>query len=122
MDDQLTLQQFYLKFNFPKMLRLDIPDDDHARISQALNIELVAVMEILGQFDQNVKAIASKIKEKTSLDRLPQRPEKVAFAGDSITSDRESYFQIIKEILSGSRNIAWIDDARSGNTTVGRYI
>ena len=118
MNERLTQDQFYLKFNFQKFLRMDIQDDDYVRISQTLAIETEAVRRILAEFARHVDNIASQIKLVTMFVQLNDRPAKIAFVGDSITSDRESYFNIIKRVLSGNKNLQFIDAARSGNTTV----
>lgn len=118
MNERLTQDQFYLKFNFQKFLRMDIQDDDFDRISQALAIEPELVQRFLAEFARHVENIATQIKLVTMLAQLTDRPAKIAFVGDSITSDRESYFNIIKRVLSGQKNLKFIDAARSGNTTV----
>lgn len=118
MNERLTQDQFYLKFNFQKFLRMDIQDDDYARIGQALAIDPEQVQRILMEFARHVDNFASQIKLVTMFDQLNNRPAKIAFIGDSITSDRESYFNIIKRVLSGKKNLQFIDAARSGNTTV----
>lgn len=118
MNERLTQDQFYLKFNFQKLLRMDIQDDDYVRIGQVLAIEPEQVRRILTEFERHVDNFASQTKLVTMFDQMYNRPAKIAFIGDSITSDRESYFNIIKRVLSGKKNLQFIDAARSGNTTV----
>lgn len=118
MDEKLTQEQFLLKFNFQKFLRLDIPDDDYARIGQALAIDPGLVEDILAGFARRVGHTAWQIRLELNLGQITGRPFRIAFVGDSITSDRESYFQIIRQVFATRQNLSFIDAARSGNTTV----
>ncbi len=103
--------EFLLKFNFQKWLRLGINDYDYDRIGKILGIEIPEVTAVLESFKSDNREAASKIKGLKKW-KFKDRAN-IIFIGDSNTSNRTSYMNILKEAFSSHENINFIDCALS---------
>lgn len=117
-------EEFIIKFNLQKLLGFGIDDSDTTRIAQVLNCPLELVDEITMKYRlNNLKQAEIIVADCNGLDALVKDSEKtIAFIGDSITSDRESYFNIIKVVFKNFKNINFIDAAVSGDRTANALI
>lgn len=115
----LSDEEFHLRFNFQKLLRIDIDDDDYERISKALNIQLEYTKKTLEAYTKKNMSIAAKLEKKTdTLSKVNKMiKKKVMFIGDSITSDRLSFFNIIRILFNDYKGIEFIDAAVSCGKT-----
>lgn len=112
-------EEFSIKFNLQKLLGFGIDDSDTARIAQVFNCPHELVDEVTMKYRlNNVKQAEIILRDSNSLDAIDKDSKKtIAFIGDSITSDRESYFNIIKLVFKNFKNIEFIDAAVSGDRT-----
>lgn len=110
-------EEFAIKFNFQKLWGLGIDEGDIARIAQSLNCPLEWAEEIIMKYKMNTLKHAEMILQGSRIAHLPDNgcQKTIAFIGDSITSDRESYYNIIKTAFSEYKAISLIDAAVSGD-------
>lgn len=111
------------KFNFKfKLHKTSIPiglgDEDYERLSVAYGVSLEDVMAEVNE------ARASNAQEaKLLLEKYPQaaealRGKKIAFLGDSITSDWKSYMNVMRAAFADASSIQILDAAVSGFKTI----
>ena len=113
----MTNEEFFIKFNFQKMMRMGIEDNDIEKISSALLIDKNFTAACINDLQKNVENSARKLVRQ--LDTLKNSKDvSICFVGDSLTSDRESFFNMIKAAFVKNKNIRFIDASRSGNFTV----
>ncbi len=108
-------QLFTLRFNFQNMLRLPVDPYDYNRIANILNIDDGDdVKKALDHFTEVNKKTAEELACKYDVDSLKNKELTVVFAGDSVTSDRLSYMNILKEVFAHNKGIKLLDSAVSG--------
>jgi lysophospholipase L1-like esterase len=111
---------FELKFNLYKQKDIDIADHDYDRISNVFGCAAELVQDQARRFDDHIACLAHSILGGgTDLRDLGENRCKmtIAFMGDSLTSDREGYFNIIKKCFTNYSNYEFIDAAVSGYRT-----
>ncbi len=114
MDHTLTSELYNnIKFNMQKLI-LDVPEEDAGWLSRIFNAEEESVRKLLAAFESTVSLQAEEIRKSGNIPKV-QGNKKIVFIGDSITSDRESYFNIIKKIYENETGLIWIDAAISGD-------
>lgn len=114
MDHTLTSELYNnIKFNMQKLI-LDVPKEDARWLGRIFNAEEEAVQRLLDAFENTVSLQAEEIRKSRSIPKV-QGDRKIVFIGDSITSDRESYFNIIRKIYENENGLIWIDAAISGD-------
>lgn len=117
-EKMLTNEQFLVKFNVHKLMRQGIPDDDYIRIGSSLGIDPTLVLQIINDYKTSVIESAERIQNIFELKPDSVRSyKKILCIGDSNSSDRESYFNIVRQIFSKNKNIGFIDSSISGATT-----
>lgn len=112
----MTLQsELYnnVKFNMHKLI-LDIEEDDYGRIGMVFGDNPDKVRDFLNCFSENLYRQAQMLKDKIDLPEVKTR-KAIAFIGDSITSDRESFMNILKKAFENETNLGFIDAAVSGD-------
>lgn len=110
--------QFNFKFNLHKScIPIGLKDDDYQSLSTAYGVSLEDMMAEVEANQAFLRAEADLLLQKYP--DFPQKMagKKIAFLGDSITSDRRSYFNIIRTALKGS-DVQLLDDAISGYKVV----
>lgn len=114
MEDRTLKSELYnnIKFNMQKLI-FDVPKNDSERLSEIMDASDAECHEMIAQFDDQVKQIAEKIRHKMIIP-IAKKESTIAFIGDSITSDRESFFNIIQELYKDQENMKFIDAAVSG--------
>lgn len=114
----LTSEQFLIKYNIQKLMRQGIADDDHIRIGNALGINPTLVLQIINEYKSSVIDSANKIQNICKFQpKCVNKYKKVICIGDSNSSDRESYFNILKQLFIHDTNIDFIDSSISGATS-----
>lgn len=107
---------FNLKFNLHKAYTdIGIKDDDAARLGHIYDIpqnEIGGVLE--GFAAENKKNADAILAEVPKIDIDPEKKAKIAYIGDSITSDRISHQRIMQTILAPYKNIEIRDFSISG--------
>ena len=108
--------KFCHRFNLHKKMGFNIEDDD-----------LKSIARIYGVPEKELRAVDEELKQevrdsaKIVQDRIGTRNNDSAVIylalGDSITSDRTSYMNIIRELWKENRNRTVIDAGISGDTT-----
>lgn len=102
-----------LKFNMHKLL-LEIPENDSEWLSSIFGASEKETRQLLDKFSETTNRQAEELKKKIALPAVHGR-KTVAFIGDSITSDRESYLNILKKLYENNKEIKFIDAAISGD-------
>lgn len=102
-----------IKFNMQKLI-LDVPERDTLWLSRIFGAGEEEVKKLLDDFEGTVSEQAEKIRENMEIPEIHGK-KRIVFIGDSITSDRESYFNILKKIYEDERELTWIDAAISGD-------
>lgn len=116
--------QFNFKFKLHKSnISIGLADDDYARLSVAYGVPLA---EMMAEVDAD--AASNAAEAALLLKTHPDAPEalrgvRLAFMGDSITSDRRSYLNIIRTAIGDSAEI--LDDSISAykiNDIITNYV
>ncbi len=107
---------FNLKFNLNKAYTdIGICDDDAARQAAIYDIDPAEIDGIMAGFYEENKTNAAKVLESYgTFAPNTQKEYRIAYLGDSITSDRNSHQNIVKCILEKYNNINIKDFAISG--------
>lgn len=112
----LTLQsELYnnIKFNMQKLI-LDVPKRDALWLSRIFAAEEEEVRKLLDGFENAVWEQVKQIRKSMDIPQV-HGAKTIVFIGDSITSDRESYFNIIRKLYEDEKELRWIDAAVSGD-------
>ena len=111
--------RFLFKSNLHRLMGFSIDDNDINRIAAIFNCSPDMLAEITKEFKRNVSRIAKEIFEEMPgrIQTLEKNGRKVICIGDSISSDRESYQYILREVFHQSQRVQFIDSAVAGNTT-----
>ncbi len=107
---------FNLKFNLHKAyVDIGIADDDAQRLACVYDIDPNEIVGILDGFEvQNKKNARTILGEHGELSIRPDKQVKIAYIGDSITSDRISHQRIMEQILKQYTGIELRDFSISG--------
>lgn len=104
-------QQLAVRFNFQKMGPLGIADDDYRRVAMAVDSTEADVRALCENFHQQNRRTA---EELGICGGLADAPVRICFIGDSITSERTSYMNILRDGLAVDKNIETLDFSISG--------
>jgi len=102
-----------VKFNMHKLI-LDLPEQDADRIANVFQADRNEVETLIESFQQSVRAEAQRIRRDMTIPE-PEGKRSIVFLGDSITSDRESYLNTIRELYRDRPDVTIIDAAISGD-------
>ena len=102
-----------IKFNMQKLI-LDVPGEDYHWLSGIFSEPEQEIEKLICQLKATVTAQAQKVKEQAAVPQ-PVKKCRIAFVGDSITSDRTSYLNILKELYKDEDKLTFIDAAVSGD-------
>jgi len=110
------------KFNFKfKLHKTSIPfgleDDDYVRLSVAYGVSLDEVMAEVNAAQASNESEAKLLKEKYPDAASRLQGKKIAFMGDSITSDWQSYMNIMRTAFAGD-SVQILDAAVSAFKTI----
>lgn len=115
MEDLSLVSELYncVKFNMHKLI-LDFPERDAERIAMVFDADRTDVESLIASFHQTVQAEAERTRAEM---HIPSPKDKcsIVFLGDSITSDRESYLNTIRELYRDRQDVTIIDAAISGD-------
>ena len=110
---------FNFKFNLHKsLIPIGIDDSDYIRLQTVYGVDGEWMRETVTEFTQSNTHYAQLLKEEVDLSILGSKPLKIAFFGDSITSDRQSYLNILKLATKEYQNISLVDMAISAHKSV----
>ncbi len=116
--EDLTLQsELYnnLKFNMQKVL-FEFPENDIAQLSRVFDAALPECESMLNGFQDAIVTMTAQITKEIPLPTV-NKELTIAFVGDSLTSDRESYFNVIRYLFRNEKRLNLIDAAISGFKT-----
>lgn len=115
MEDLSLASELYnsVKFNMQKLI-LDLPEQDAERIAMVFDADRNEVETSIESFHQTVRAEAEQTRREVTIPRLEGK-HSIVFLGDSITSDRESYLNIIRELYRDRPDVNIVDAAISGD-------
>ena len=103
-----------MKFNIHKsLIPIGISDDDYSRLAKVYDADDALMEQVVSTIEKSNGLYAQRITEKFDFAKLIEKPITLAFLGDSITSDRQSYFNIIRK-ATGNGNAVFVDYAISG--------
>ncbi len=102
-----------IKFNMQKLI-LDVPGEDALRLGRIFDAKEEEIRKLLDDFEDTIRRQAEEIRGSFDIPQVHES-RRIAFIGDSITSDRESFFNIIRKIYEGEERLTWIDAAISGD-------
>lgn len=112
MTNQLTEpMQIAVRFHYQKMAPLGIEDTDYRRVAMSLDIPEEGVRELCQQYLAQNQAAAAELFPQPV---CPKRMRKICFIGDSITSERKSYMNILRAAFAAQDNVQILDCAVSG--------
>ncbi len=119
--EKIDTSDFELSFNFKfnlhkSIISIGIEDSDWERLAVVYGTDLHWVKTEVEKIEREVQEGAKKVASAMNLDKLKAaRSLKVAFLGDSITSDRQSYLQMIREVVKDIPAFEIIDFSISGH-------
>ena len=115
MEDMTLSSELYnnVKFNMQKLI-LDIPEGDSKRLGEVFGASEEETAEIIIGCGDTAVELAKGFLAKHAKPEVRCR-KTVAFIGDSITSDRESYLRAIQYLFRDDEEINIIDAAVSGD-------
>ncbi|MCE5188752.1 MAG: SGNH/GDSL hydrolase family protein [Eubacteriales bacterium] len=102
-----------VKFNMYKLI-LDLPEQDSDRIAMVFHADRNEVQSLMESFRQTVRTEAERMRAETSIPASTAK-RSIVFIGDSITSDRESYMNTIRELYRDQPNVQIVDASISGD-------
>jgi len=108
--------EFNLKFNLVKAyIDIGLSDDNAELMAMIYGLSPEEYSAAISGFEQsNRKNAAEVLAAHGAFHPDPDTPCKIAYLGDSITSDRESHQHIVREILKDCKNIVFKDFSVSG--------
>ena len=95
-------------------LILDVPERDTLWLSRIFAAEEREVEALIEDFENTVLRQVREIREKGNVPQV-HGPKTIVFVGDSITSDRESCFNILRKLYEDEKELRWVDAAISGD-------
>ncbi len=93
---------------------IEEPIENPKKLAEMFGEDEKEVLNYLNEFNDTLNEQSEKLRQK-DVKFYTADPVKIAFVGDSITSDRESYMNIIKRTLLTEKCIHIIDAAISGD-------
>lgn len=102
-----------IKFNMQKLI-LDVPEDDAVWLGHIFGESKEAVKQVIDDCKNVVKSQAEKLKKEIDIPHI-ENGKTIAFIGDSITSDRCSYLNILRELYKECEDVSFVDAAISGD-------
>lgn len=102
-----------IKFNMQKLI-LDVPEADAEWLGNIFKAPKEEVEELITGLQQEVKEQAERLADEMNIPSVSKECT-VAFVGDSITSDRSSYFNIFRYLYREKKRIHLVDAAVSGD-------
>lgn len=102
-----------LKFNMQKLI-LDVEENDYDYLASIFKVSGEEVKKMLYEFEATLEQQAGRIKQEITLPEV-REAKTLAFIGDSITSDRESYFHILRKLYGAKSKLQFIDASVSGD-------
>ena len=114
--------QFNFKFNLHKsLLPIGIDDHDLSRLSVVYGTDSEWLRKEAALIEQANARCAARLETQFNLSALTGKQAKIIFLGDSITSDRQSYLNILKQALSGSTGLKLVDLSISAQKSVDLF-
>lgn len=115
MEDLTLKSELYnnIKFHMQKLI-LDIPENDSQRLGGIFNAEPAEIDLLLNSFEKALDEQAALFLQNTQRISVPKKTV-IAFIGDSITSERESFQNILKKVYKDEKNLIFVDAAVSGD-------
>ena len=109
--------QFNFKFNLHKsLIPIGISDKDYERLIKVYGIDEKTLMREVKVIEKSNLCQAQWVKEKVDLTPFGTAVSKrILFLGDSITSDRQSYFNILQLACGEYTEISLVDLSISGH-------
>ena len=109
---------FNFKFNLHKTIfSIGIEDNDYTRLQEVYGVDSEWMKQIVFEFAQSNARNAQQLKEVCDLSALGRRPLKIVFLGDSNTSNRQSYVNILKAATREYPQLQLVDKSVSGFKT-----
>ena len=102
-----------IKFNMQKLI-LDVPEDDAVWLGYIFGENKEAVKQVIDDCKNVVKSQAEKLQKEIEIPHI-ENEKTIAFIGDSITSDRCSYLNILRELYKECEDVSFVDAAISGD-------
>jgi len=99
---------------------IGIIDSDNDRLRDVYGVDQDTYDAVIKAEEEHNAKYAEILKKKVDLSKLGERPLKIAFLGDSITSDRNSYLNIIKKAVE-DMDVEFFDFSVSGATTASMF-
>ena len=111
-----------LQFNLYKsLIPIGIQDNDCSRLAMVHGVSEEELCRVIMDIQEINANSARKLSAELDLSGLTKKPVKIAFLGDSITSDRHSYLNIIRKVVEGSENIKILDYSISGHKSADLF-
>lgn len=113
--DQSSIPFGFL-FHFHKSaISIGVSDTDAVQLAAVYGTTSEFIKEALEQLQRDLDASASRLLQKVDLESVDDLcPTRIAFLGDSNTSYRKSYLNIIRAALYGKKHIELLDFSVSG--------
>ena len=109
---------FAFKFNIHKShIPLDIDDNDYQRLQAVYGVDRQTVLQEAAKIEASNTKYAKELLSGMAASKEDIKAagdNRISFLGDSITSDRQSYMNIIKRAFAEYNNISVADYAVSG--------
>ena len=106
---------FNFRFNLHKTIfSIGVEDHDYAKLQEVYGVDSQWMQQTVSEFAQSNAQNAQQLKEECDLYALSLKPLKIVFLGDSNTSNRQSYLNILKAATVDYPQLQLIDKAVSG--------
>ena len=102
-----------IKFNMHKLI-LDVEENHAARLAAVFGASEEEVQEVIDEMSRTVREQAERLRKEIEIPAVTES-KTIAFVGDSITSDRASYLNILREIYREEEKLKFVDAAVSGD-------
>ena len=102
-----------IKFNMHKLI-LEVEEGDAARLAAIFGAPEAEVQKVIDEMRRTVLEQVQKLKGEMEIPK-PVGSKTIAFVGDSITSDRASYLNILRELYRNDSALVFVDAAVSGD-------
>ena len=113
---------FNFKFNLHKsIIPIGIDDYDYDRLKTVYGVSDEWMKQTVEAISASNKEHAEILAKKFDLEQLNKKPVKIVFFGDSITSDRQSYFNIMKVALQDCQNVNLVDMSISAHKSTDLF-
>ena len=106
---------FNFRFNLHKTIfSIGIEDHDYTRLQEVYDVDSQWMQQTVSEFAQSNAERAQQLREVCDLSALGVKPLKIVFLGDSNTSNRQSYMNILKSATADYPQLQLVDKAVSG--------